>query len=887
MTMPSADSSDAASIRSQLQRILSSDAFSSAPILSRFLDYVVRHKIDPAQTPLKEYTIGVDVFQRGTGFDPRVDTIVRVHARRLRKRLDRYYETEGLADPLRITMPKGHYHAAVVTRPSAIRAQKNETAPSVRQSHEARVGHEVFRSNVIPAPRTPLIGRAGEVAELQELLTDNDGPRLVTLTGTAGSGKTRLMTEVGLRLQKQLSGEIVFVRLASIADAQTLQLALLRAFGLHATDNAEPLETLCRHLHGLGHAPPLILDNFEQLAESAPLIGWLLDACMSLRVLVTSRVALHLYGECEYPVAPLELPESDLMSAEQLATVPSVELFVQRAAAVRPGFSLGPANATAVARICRRFDGLPLGIELAAAQCRVLTPMQLLERYRERLDLPAGNVVDVPDRQRTLRNAIEWSHELLTEPERKLCRRLSVFSGGFTPEAAEAVANVRDDLGTAVEAGITRLLDNNLLQTVPDADEPRCTMLETIREYCLEQLAESGESAHVHKAHAAYCLVLAEEGIKRLEGKARKDWLTRCDQEQDNVHAALTWLVESGDGQWALRLVRALYLYWDRREHIELAHRLILSVLERFEPSINPALWSQVACHAGAMEGRMGRQKAAYAHAERGLAVARECGDRTMEIMALNTIAVFDSFAQRYADAVNRYEECLHLCEASDSEAEIAAALSNLAVSRLALGEHEQARRLMERALELFKNQEEWIPVAWCLNQLGDIAMVAGHHDEAEEHYRHSAHRFLQLGDFLGIARCWTDLGQLALMQGAYAKAASCFADALRINSRQGSQRGVANLIEGCAALAVAEKNFRQGLVLAGAAQAMRAARNMVAYPYQQARLDKALQPARETLAPAQIADCHERGMAMTAVEAIAYVQWCLIGSEPDMSIES
>lgn len=880
------DHPDAASISAQLQRVLASDAFANAPILSRFLRYVVAHRLGGTAMPLKEYTIGVDVFQRGAEFDPRVDTIVRVHARRLRKRLSRYYENEGQADAFRITIPKGHYKADIVKQSPGVGAAKEDEIHAAWRTPKSGSGSQTFRSNAIPAPRTPLVGRAGEVAELYELLTEDDGPRLVTLTGTAGSGKTRLAVEVGLRLQQQLPGDVVYVTLASVADVQMLPLALLRAFGLRAADNIPPAEILCSYLHGIACAPPLILDNFEQLAQASPVIGSMLDACISLRVLVTSRIALRLYGECEYPVAPLALPESDSMPLDELRCVPAVQLFVQRAAAAHSGFSLTAENARAVTRLCRRFDGLPLGIELAAAQCRVLTPAQLLERFPESLDVPAGNVADVPDRQRTLRHAIDWSHELLTVPERKLYRRLSVFAGGFTLEAAEAVADVQGDLGSGVEAGVTRLLDNNLLQTVPDSDEPRYAMLETIREYGLEQLAASGESDAVRKAHAAYCLVLAEEGLARLDAKVRGDWLARCDRERDNFRAALASLLERGDGPWALRLVRALYLYWERREHVEVAHRSILSVLERFEPSTAPSLWAQVACYAGQMEGRMGRQEAGEAHAERALAVARDCGDRTMEIMSLNTAAVLYSFAQRYMDAVARYEECLRLCEASGSDRGTAAALSNLAVTHLALGEHTKARGLMERALESFRKNQEWTPAAWCLNHLGDVAMVAGACDEAEKYYRQSAERFLQLGDFLGIARCWTDLGHLALQQRKYDSAAALFADALRINRKQGSQRGMANLIEGCAALEVAKKYYSSGLVLAGAAEAVRATRNMVAYPYQRARLDEALRSARDALTPAQVTDCHRRGATMGAGDAIAYVQRCLAGSGPDNPAE-
>ncbi|HEX5961306.1 MAG TPA: tetratricopeptide repeat protein [Rhodanobacteraceae bacterium] len=864
---------DAGSVRAELARVLASDVFCNAPILSRFLRYVVEQRIDGIETSPKEYTIGVDVFERGAGFDPRVDTIVRVHARRLRKRLKDYYEHAGRDDPLKITIPKGHYQAEIAAQPVVSQTLGWPQVRTEPGDPDPIIGRKRFRSNAIPAPRTPLVGRSGEVAELHDMLTEDDGPRLVTLTGTAGSGKTRLAVEAGLRWQATSSREAVFVRLASITDAPTLQLALLRVFGLRAADDTSPpLEVLCNYLHGLGQAPPLILDNFEQLAGEASLIGALLDACISLRILVTSRVALHLYGECEYPVLPLALPDRDSMMLEDLAAVPAVQLFVQRAAAVRPGFSLGADNAEAVARICRRFEGLPLGIELAAAQCRTLTPAQLLERFPDRLDLAAANTADVPERQRTLRRAIEWSHALLGEPERKLFRRLSVFSGGFTLEAAEAVADVHGDLGLAADEALARLCDNNLVETASDADEPRYAMLETIRECGLEQLAASGEGDAIGKAHAAYFLVLAEEGLVRLDGKARHHWLRRCDLERDNFRSALGHLMERGDGQWALRLVRALYRYWEAREYLAEACAALLPVLERFEPAVAPALWAQIACCAGAMESRMGQQEVAHARLARGLAVARESGDRSMLIMALTSLAVSHGALGQNEEAVALFEECLALCESPGSASETAWALSNLAVARLTLGEHDRARNLLERALELFRKQQEWTPAAWCLNQLGDVATVAGRHDEAKTWYQRSAEQFVKLGDFLGIARCWTDLGQLALEQGQHAEAASLFADALRVYRKKGFQRGVANLIEGCVGLAVARKRYPQALVLAGAAEAVRSTREMVATPQRRARFEEALRPAHDALTRAEIVECRRRGATMDVVQAIGYV---------------
>lgn len=882
--VPATGAPDAEAVRAELQRVLASDAFSNAPVLSRFLRYVVEQGLQrPATTP-KEYTVGVDVFERGADFDPRVDTIVRVHARRLRKRLGRYYQQEGRTDPLRIAIPKGHYHAEIDVQAAAAEVAPVGGAPVPVSSRplEGRAWRVTFRSNVIPAPRTSLVGRTGEIAELCDLLTGDDRMRLVTLTGTAGSGKTRLAIEVGSRLQEQLGREAVFVRLAGITDAQMLQLALLRAFGLRTAGDTPPIEILCRSLHALEQPPLLVLDNFEQLATAAPLIGSVLDACVALRVLVTSRVPLRLYGECEYPVVPLALPTRDAMRLKELAAVAAVELFVQRAAAARPGFSLTAENAAAVARICRCFDGLPLGIELAAAQCRGLLPSGILERFPAMLDVPAPNIADVPARHRTLRRAIEWSYGLLAGAEQKLFCRLSVFAGGFTLEAAEAVVDVRGDLGIDVAGGIDRLRHASLLEAVAGTGEPRCAMLDTLREYGLERLQASGEGDDIRKAHAAYCLVLAEEGLARLDPEAREQWLMRCSQERDNFRVALDGLVEQGQGQWALRLVRALCAYWEHGEFLLEACQSLGRVLDRFEPGNDPSLWTRVACCAGEMEGRVGRREAARAHIERGLAVARESGDQALEVMALTSLAVWHGSMQHYAQAAAVFEDCLVISEASGSATRRASALSNLAVARLALGEHQQAAALLERALGIFRRQREYAPAAWCLNQLGDAAMVAGRDADAGRFYHESAERFQQLGNVLGLARCWTDLGELAVLRGAYGEAASLFADTLRLYTRRGFQRGVTNLLEGCAALEVARQRHAEALTLAAAAAAVRSGNCMVPFPYKRARLAEALAPARQALAAAQIKACERRGAAMDARRAIEYLGQCLALSAPD-----
>lgn len=876
---------DAEPVRAQLQRILAATAFRNAPILSRFLRYLVECHLDDAHAAPKEYSIGVDVFGRGAGFDPRVDTIVRVQARRLRKRLDRYYETEGTRDPLRIRVPTGHYRAEVSTRRTEVDAP-HAADTSGASGSDALAARGIFRSRGVPAPRTPLIGRVREVDDLCALFSNPEGPRIVTLTGTGGSGKTRLAIETGLRLQARGWGNVRYVRLGAVRDALTFQLAMLRTLDLRAVDDTPPLEVVCRWLHDATVPVLLILDNFEQLLEVAPLVGAILDAGIQHRVLVTSRIPLRLYGEHEFRVQPLGLPPPSATPLVDLAAVPSIQLFVQRAAAVRAGFMLTDDNASAVARLCRYFDGLPLGIELAAAQCRTSTPAELLRRIPNRLDLPAGNGVDAPERQRTLRSVIEWSCRLLAPAEQRLYARLAIFAGGCTAEAARAVVNTQDDLGVDVDAGLARLRDCGLIDVASAPGELRFAMLDTVREHALERLAAGKDRDITCRAHAACCLALAQDGVGDMTASERHDWLARCDRERDNFGAALDGLLAHGNARWALLLVCALYRYWERREHIAAARHSLDRVLRAFTPDAAPRLWVQAACCAASLEGRAGNQRQAQARLAQALASARAAGDLEAEVMALNGFAIHEHFQQHPRRALVFYRECLQRCEAAGLRDHLAAATSNLAVGELVLGDLGAARSLTERARALFQKQKAWVPATWCINQLGDVAMAAGNCAEARRRYREAAHRFQRLGAYRGVARCWSDLGHLALQERQRAEAAALFGDALQVHVQLELTRGVAGIIEGCAILEAANRHYPRALTMAGAAETVRASRDLIAYPYQRQRLERGLASASKALGRQTAAECLQRGRTMNAHEAIAYVQRCLASAAGQASAQ-
>src|SRR5829696_5077666 len=413
--------------------------------------------------------------------------------------------------------------------------------------------------NNLPLQLTPLIGREREIDEVCRRLRSPE-VRVLTLTGPGGAGKTRLALQTGADLLEEFEDGVFFVSLATIIDPELVPSTIAGSLGLKEGAGQSLTETLEGYLqqkHLL-----LILDNFEQVLEGAPVVGELVRACPRLKVLTTSRIPLRLYGEREYPVPPLELPDPvHLPSLERLTQYEAVRLFVQRARAVKPDFEVTNQSAPAVAEICVHLDGLPLAIELAAARTKLLPPQALLSRLSNRLKLLKGGARNLPARQQTLRATIDWSYDLLTEEEKIFFGRLSVFSGGHTLEAAEEVCDPEGNLDVLEVVG--SLLEKSLLRREQGADgEPRFVMLETVHEYAREKLEESGEAEEVKRRHAEYFVALAEEAHPELKGQDQLEWLQRLEAEHDNTRAALTWALRQEKVELGLRLAGALQRFW-------------------------------------------------------------------------------------------------------------------------------------------------------------------------------------------------------------------------------------------------------------------------------------------------------------------------------------
>ncbi|HYB53611.1 MAG TPA: protein kinase, partial [Thermoanaerobaculia bacterium] len=495
------------------------------------------------------------------------------------------------------------------------------------------------RPSNLPAPRSGFVGRQRERLAVRELLGRPD-VRLVTLTGPGGIGKSRLGLEIARELADAFPGGVHYVPLEPLSEPGLIGSTIAQALGLREAAGQAALATLREFLQSPARAPMLlVLDGFEHLIAAAPQVSELAAAAPRLKLLVTSRSRLHVYGEHEFPVPPLAVPDPKEADAETLGQYESVALFLQRAAAARPSFVLTAESAAAVAEICARLDGLPLAIELAAARVKLLSPAALRARLESRLALLTDGARDLPARQQTLRGAIDWSHDLLDPAEQMLFRRLSVFAGGCTLEAAEAVCNARTDLERDVLDLMSSLIDKSLVQQVEPADgEPRFLMLETIREYALERLCAGGDEALARRAHAAYFLVLAEEEGGNAEEADQA--LGRLEIEHDNLRAALDTLTQAADAEWGMRLAAALFQFWETRDHLAEGRERLERVLKLPGAGAPVKARARVLFAAGVLTGEQGDYGGSRALLAESLEINRSLGDSWGVAVSQNALAV-------------------------------------------------------------------------------------------------------------------------------------------------------------------------------------------------------------------------------------------------------
>lgn len=647
-------------------------------------------------------------------------------------------------------------------------------APGLREEFPAPRTLDATPNN-LPVQLTSFLGRESEIAKVVERLRRG---RLVTLTGPGGTGKTRLSLQAAARLLDEFSDGVFFVPLAPIGDPALVAGTIAQHLGLPERGGADPLASLRDHLRN--RELLLLIDNFEQVLPAATVVRELLEGATRLKLLITSRAALHVSGEQRYPVPPLDVPDPkalpDRLTA--LSQYESVALFVERATAVRPDFAITNQNAPAVAEICVRLDGLPLAIELAAARIGILTPQAILERLGGSLDLLAGGARDLPDRQRTLRGAIDWSYGMLEDPDRSLFACLSVFVGGTSLDAVEAVcggvigADVLDPLESLVEKSLVR-------QSEGVAGEPRFTMLETIREFALDRSQQGGDHAGTRRRQARWFLDLAEQARPALVTADRRPWLDRLDQEHDNIRASIGWAIEENEAAIALGLVAALWRFWQFRGYLAEGHERTRAAIDLPSAGEHQRELLTALEAAGGLAYWRALHGEARQHYRRALELARQLGDRSAEAEQLYNLSFTHQVlleAERTAEDV---EEARRLLEQSvalftdlQDRSGQAKATWALARNRFLVGDFEDSLRRGQDALEIFTELGDRNMAAWSRWDVATSSFKLGRLAEARDEFTAVLETFAEAQDISGHVLVLTAFAALAASVGDRSRAA-------------------------------------------------------------------------------------------------------------------
>jgi predicted ATPase len=726
------------------------------------------------------------------------------------------------------------------------------------------------KPNNLPSQPTPLVGRERGVEEVAERLGGEE-VRLLTLTGPGGTGKTRLALQAGADLLEGFDDGVFFVSLATMTDPELMPSAIAGPLGVKESAEQPLIESLKSYLHHKHLL--LILDNFEQVLEGAPVVGELVGACPKLKVLATSRIPLRLYGEQEYPVPPLALPDPRVLPPLKVLTqYEAVRLFVERARAVKADFEVTNENAPAVAEICARLDGLPLAIELAAARVRILPPQKVLERLSNRLKLLKGGARDLPTRQQTLRGTIDWSYDLLEEDEQTLFGRLSVFAGGRTLEAIEEICDPDGDLD-ALE-GVESLVEKNLLrQEEGVGGEPRFVMLETVHEYAREKLQKSGEAEEIKRLHAEYFLALAQESNPQLKGPNQLQWLGRLDVEYDNFRVALAWALESGEGELAVRLAGALWWFWFVRGYLREGRGWLEAALAEGATSWTPETRAKSLTGAGRLALEVGEVERARALLEEGVQLFRGAGEEAGLAEAVDNLAIAAAFSGELEKAKPLFEESLGLYrEASDGWG-VGEVLNNLANVALLQAEGDKAMALHEESLATRRKVGDKRGIAMSLGNVATVWADWGEYERAAKLTEESLVLYRELGDKLTVMGHLAALGELELERGNHKQAGRLLKESLMQSKDAGHRMPMLSSLLIFARLAEKRGELLRAARLFGftmeAPEAVHFHHLMTSS--EKARLESSIAAARSRLGAAAWEEAHVEGQAMTLEEAVSH----------------